>query len=538
MRFQVSRQAIVYSEQVDKANLKGDNYFFICGVWSADTSIREVCEETKIGSECVEPDATILSLLQKGSAKLWDCTIYPPKEITEWPLTLFPETRGSKSKTLYDAGWFPSCNLQVLPPERQPVTATAADFEDPQYNRLVVEPGGTMLSSSVVQLKSFQSGEKPLPSQILASVAERFSEGDEANDAETATAKDQRTRNREALRVREMERNRRLDDRIRRLEELSVDKHKRVSEQVQKMLIKSRATGPDNLKIPDRFYLRCIVDDGLSIKEELRFFSTQFTVGRILSSFSVPKERQAELLVLHRESKTCAPCYRRLPVLMRLYEAVAGKYLDEFAKVIVRIYNSNEDERSSCIDVESLEDFQSNDDEQALPGEIQKEAFTSGVDTSIPQRETLLSDVCLRDAIREKNAANKNDRSNENVSSTALKVRQMQMKSKASGDSKRIKMEDRFFIDLITAIGNHEKGYMVTMKPVFLSFSDKIDRLVRDCSSPPSKDFSYEFLLFVSEENATFRRFEDCSLSFREAESKNLLKRFDTLILRFFPNFN
>ena len=103
------------------------------------------------------------------------------------------------------------------------------------------------------------------------------------------------------------------------------------------MLIKSRATGRESLKMQDRIYFECLVDDGV-LRKDYRFFSPQDTFAKIASSFTT-KARNTEILVKQSGMRTT---YRRLPVVMRLYEAISQGFLtDQVDTMIIRCFDDN-----------------------------------------------------------------------------------------------------------------------------------------------------------------------------------------------------
>jgi hypothetical protein len=312
--------------------------------YSADTAIREVVQDdhglvvgasaTNVSSSTnTSTTTTILSLLQDGHAKLWDCSKHPPQDITTWPLSLYSEISGSKSKTLYDVGWYPSGSLQVLPSDIEcPSVASADAYDDVQYNTKSsssTAPGVATADESslntnkrvrVVVQQTSSTGKDDnnthpqlLPSQLLQSVTHRF-DGDDtvrSDHAASEAASLLRQQNKLAARQKELQRHQRLEARIRKLQLQQQEstgiknKNKAVSDQVRCMLIKSRATGRANLEQQDRVYLHCLIDDCTTtttntynsnsttgqeedddlplLQEEYLYFSRQDTVGSVVT---------------------------------------------------------------------------------------------------------------------------------------------------------------------------------------------------------------------------------------------------------------
>jgi hypothetical protein len=151
------------------------------------------------------------------------------------------------------------------------------------------------------------------------------------------------------------------------------------------------------------------------------------------------------------------------------------------------------------------------------------------------------------------------DQQNDSIKkkATAIKVRQMKIKSKARGDTRRVKMPDRFFLELITVVDKGKAGAenscnVVSVEPVFLAKSDTIDRLLRDCkpaalpSTCSSHGWSWELLLPLTTINEgdslnCFRQIASSSnnnpmkqSTWETAEREGVVGSFDRVILRFF----
>jgi len=350
--------------------------------FSSDTTVREVCED----ADCKGVLLTLLESQNKTDDKkeeewvcLWDCTSHPPRDITDWPTVKYKESHGMHSKTLYDAGWFPSGTLRACKKSEGPPMASLAAHDDVQYKLPTTAAKAAAAEASntdtvqltgAVQLKETGTATKvpPLPSQVLDSVTKRFDK-----DKESMTEQEQhalRRQNKQSKRQKEQDRCKKLEARIRKLEETSASSNKKkkgkpVTEQVRRMLIKSRATGAKSLKQQDRVYFHVVVlvepaedamddnaeDDGSknNTTEEFRYFSIQDTIARgILSTFrnkQPSKEWESEVLVRRpvtdgSSEEGAIMVYRRLPNTMRVYEAIAQNFLEQGVnKIIVRWYN-------------------------------------------------------------------------------------------------------------------------------------------------------------------------------------------------------
>lgn len=498
LRIQVSK--VLLSKESD-GSIDEDDFVTLVKVCSSDTTIREIVEASIVDNHY---GLSILHHLLQNQACLWDCTQYPPTDITDWPLNQFTERQGLRSKTLYDCGWMPSGMLQVLPRGKSPQLSKADAYEDSQYNRPL---DTTDIGAAKVQLATTTATGQPLPppSAVLGSVTKRFADDD--GDTDTAAAIAERFENRRQKEERNKERCRKLDAGIRKLEEQSSSKNQKVSDQVQRMLIKSRATGRSSLQVQDRIHLRCIVDnDGHIMKEEFWYFSRQDTVGRIIDSLAPNK--QAELLV--RTSSRDE--YRRLSVALRLHQAVDKGYLSEFDKVVIRIYDSTEDDATPGIDEEANTAISDTPKGQAT------EASPCNASFADQDSGAFFFDQRLSDAVQSLDTK----MTKKKPSNASIKVRQIQLKSRAKGDAKRIKIEDRFFLELVQI----EDG-VATAAPVFGSRSESLERLLRNSTMNLA---ACEVL--VSKSNDSFLKITDLASSLQELEDGQVVENYGRLVLR------
>lgn len=518
-------------------------------VWSADTTLHDVLEQTGASTTTPSATTTLQSLVRDYGATVWDCTIFPATNITS-----DCRTAEAQTKTLFAAGWFPSGCLQFLPADAvTSVVAGAADiYDDYQYSKCTAirEVG----SSAKVQYMGVKSSVVAmLPSQVLHSVTQRF---DDDHD-ETAATDASRVRQQNKLLRQQVDeaRARKLEERIRKLSEAE---KKPVSDQVRRMLIKSGATGRAGLKVEDRVYLRCVLwdddnKDDLSNKEIYRYFSIQDTVGRALSTFAPPTQhRQNEVEMLVAVGSGGEVNYRRLPVPMRFYEALAHSFLlGAVDTVVIRWYSP--EQGSTAMITDSVDDSQP--DVCDVDATMMNAATTVYVGKSFPIDCTdAKTQVITRDvtAVVTQSAAythlaetlrtlEKDRRKGKKASSAAAKVREMQIKSKAVGDAKRVKMPDRFFLELVTVADEPCSNLYVV--PVFLAKSDPLDRLMRDCASakPPAfSNWSWELLVASTsaDDAVAFRQIaasDDSHIeTWQDAEHNGLVKCFDQVILRYF----
>ena len=244
-------------------------------------------------------------------------------------------------------------------------------------------------SSNNINITSHTKNSKPLPSEIFKAVEDRIENDIHSNDDDDPIAariliKQQKQR-------REEERQKLLDMRLEQLDQISKKmgktggkKSKTVSEQVKKMLIKSRATGNKKLRQEDRFYLQTVLLDETKINNESNnnngvlsaledesqnvqqfmsssytFYSRVSTIGKIISTASAgssansARDVGAELLILtssqsNDDNDDGAMVYRRLPPTLRLHEAEAKGLVTNFGPVLIRIFKGETDCLASC----------------------------------------------------------------------------------------------------------------------------------------------------------------------------------------------
>jgi hypothetical protein len=543
----------------------------LSSIYSSDTTIREVFE----GNEAIwkllfDNNASYLP----STCKLWDCTIYPPVDITSWPLTDFPELLGPKSKTLHSAGWFPSGTILVIPPSMTPNQfSDLQSDEDVQYNQTLSVGRHNDRKVEFVDPTLLQRHctDKPLPSQVMASVANRFDNDDSMSSAAAhdpqAEARLLQQQHKRERKQREMERANKLEARIARLEDQqqqqsNSNKNKAVSEQVLKMLVKSRAIGDPNLKMIDRLYFQCLVvteeahnDDNAAavVVKEYRYFSPQDTFAKIANTFVMQdqtKNLRSEVLCRRKmqsqnnKAEIDAPgaVHRRFPVAMRVYEAVAAGYLAGEGGVdslIIRFYSEEEDPTLSILE-NDVEDAGGNEQMKSekvtaedVPIEMESLESVSSKEMSFSPNplDIEFEDLNLAHAIHalDDKEDTKRKTSTKKSSAAALKVKQMKMKSNSKGDTKRIpKMEDRFFLEVIT-ISENESAATSTF--CFLAKTDPLERILHYCDATTKVEpDSWDFLV-PSENIGRFRPIRPTSTTTQVLEDQGVIRSFGRLIL-------
>lgn len=123
-------------------------------------------------------------------------------------------------------------------------------------------------------------------------------------------------------------------------------KPKKVSKQVQNMLMKSRSTGDKKLKLEERVYIEVLVfqdhdkDNSSKRMESIyKYFSRSSNIGKAISTVTGPasKNSTAEFLISINQD-TDSPLWMRLPSNMCFSEALQKNYLKEFDRVVVRVF--------------------------------------------------------------------------------------------------------------------------------------------------------------------------------------------------------
>ena len=482
-------------------------------------------------------DLPIGKVLQDYHAKLWDCTYHPPKDITQSALEHFPDKSGPKSLTLFDAGWYPSGLFTLTCTDEGAPKRAAANYDDVQYNTLSSAEETKAIGS--VQLKH-HSG-PVLPSQLLQTVASRF-DGIDAPDRDDQQARRSRHETTAQLQAREDRRQEKLQERIRKLDEklANTSKGGSVASQVQRMLIKSRAVGRPKLAEQDRVYLRVVLDNcDDTVQEDFRYFSRQDVVGRALSTFPQAQEQQVELLVRNGGQE-----YLCLPNLIRFHEAVDAGYIASFDRVVVRFYDPTKEEPTTSVSMDSTSARTTGGEETAISS-----AAKSSTDTSLIEEPTdtvmgedsskdagaYFVDDALSTALVEMESRSKKSKTAKS-SAAVSKVRQMQMKSKAKGDAKRVKMPDRFFLEVVLAQCLNDSNTVTISSPpspYFLANSDPLHRLVKDgwVKAPLA---SAQFVIPPQEGGHKFRRVIDPSESVQSISSAGILSPFDRIIVYYY----
>lgn len=590
IRVMISKKALKASGTLLALNNIDDiteqNFYTYSKKWDADATVRTVIEGAIVlDVNGFEVHVTPLSLLEEHLCRLWDCTQHPPVDITDWPLTIFCERSGfSKSRTLFEARWWPSATLQILAKNEQ--YQVSKDIGNDNLHS-IKEPMSTSTTSRVKLTQQYENGHQigdkglPLPSQVLASVTKRFFDDADIID-ETIQARATRQQNKLIASKKEELRIKRLYDKIQSVRACSKKalKNKNVSNQVQRMLIKSSAVGRKELRQEDRIYFRCLIvldcddednkgnfeDPKEFDREQYRFYSMQDSVARILESFESQKlalcnaQYESELLVKNRQSAENkndkdVESYGRISVLLRVYEAIAQGLLQNFDEVMIRFFNPEVLPRTTEITQrndhqreQSFEFTENTMTDTPMENNIDQDTASNAVGEKTTENESSSFDDSttierLRNIIEMMDEKNLKTKRSKRQSASVQKVREMQMKSKAKGDTKRVQMTDRFFFDLVILIDNNtdDGTCLSTAECCFLSKSDRISRIVQDFSTKKATSLQWEIYsvklrLDTADNDPSFmyQKINDTSITFREAEKQSHLNPFDRIIIRYY----
>lgn len=475
---------------------------------SADTTVGELWTKITVTHDSKKP----VSLTElTGKVSVWDCTRHPARNV------------GSidQNQTLFTAGWFPSGSLQVLPTSASSSVART-DYEDIQYIPRTAQDSEK--APAVVSATSLPAASLQKPSELLKSVKTRF---DHEKDT-TAEALRARQENRRLGRQRDRLRTQQLEARIRKLQ----GKKSKTSEQVQYMLVKSRATGSSKLQPEDRVYLHLVLDDDT---EDYRFFSRQTVVSKIFLGETTTANTVPELLIMVNGM------YRRLPPTSRLGDLVDRGFLTIKPVPTVVIYHRSESEEPTPT-VDEVDDHEETHEaadetvavDTSRPGRIDTGIVTpssTNVRQIEPASTTEESSATDQDEMAELEEALRTleGKSKKKKSSSAEKVRQMKLKSQAKGDTKRVPMPDRFFVEIILARGTE----LETPRPTFASREDSVERLL---SGLPQS--TWHVYRKSDTTPPTLRKIADSSdetsrkRTFAALEADSVLYNFDVLVVR------
>lgn len=495
-----------------------------------------------------QPRISLWELCQAVDARIWDCTLHPPTDVTQL-VREYPDLQGPSSLTLYAAGWFPSGSLQVLPNGMQPALPGYELYEDIQFPsagsgkvRAIAESSVDASQDSVLLLQTpttvgtgISSSAPIKPSELLHSVTTRFVDVGAVDDQHGKLMSRSTAENHnQAVRHRH-QRQERLYAQMTALRKQATS----TAEQVRRMLIKNTANGRHGLGMEDRIHLECYRavesenadnDDILLIGEnvEYRFFSPQDTMGKVIDSFPRPVSNlRGEVLVMMKG--TDVPSYRRIPTLLRLHEALDANYIHDFDVVVLRFYDPQKSEATPTIVEDCAASIRFEGIQLSSTSTELMQINCSPTHTVITKC-TLMDILNLQAALCAWDEANSKHRKSTNINPSVVRVKHMQIKSKAHGDTRRIKVENRFFFELVVAHGKTNAIQSIT--PVFMSLSDPIQRIRRDLIKTKDTTSTCQFFVAKGFDNATILSISDPSRTFAEIQQQGILEPCVRIIVR------
>lgn len=347
----------------------------------ADSSLREamdimcslISEKVNIDNKCMK------DVNEEGKWSFIDCSYHPPKtvEIT----ASNNDYTGPNSITLQKLGWFPSAKIIIV--EKNSIAEKDilscknevmrwCDYGEQHMIETSTQSNNTNMPAAAAQImiKDNQTGmlkptSKLNPSELLHQVTTRFD-----SDGDDITKEHQDTKDTSDVRRTEEERCLKMDKAIEKLNSKNKkgNKNKKVNDKVRQMLIKSRAKPGDTtskkLRQEDRIYLEVLIvhinsDDNYNSNNDALgyyYFSKMVSIGKIATSFLKAAKANVEFVVNMSSDgngvSTGNNRYYTLPNIMRLYEAKQKKYVNDFDRVIVRVYQNEID---SCPSIKEYE---------------------------------------------------------------------------------------------------------------------------------------------------------------------------------------
>ena len=387
--------------------------------------------------------------------KIYDVSLYPAKDITEKVCTYTSET-GENTITLQSMGWFPSAKVMIVNSNDEEslnavLNSNINKDEDFQYNLPSMNDQEHAASTGGVQIKLDgieQKSQQLLPSQIFEAVSNRYQDDAEMKDS---TSHLSHIKMKRQTKISEENRRRKLDERIKKIDEKT--KKSKVSEQVKNMLIKSRASGDKKVRVEDRFYLEAILfddSDGQVVIED-RMDEPQYifcgktqTVSKIVSittaGLNLNSDLTVEVLI-----ETVNGSYKRIPFTTHIYEAERKKCLSPFDRVVIRIYNANNERNYPSI----FDEHESMDTEVSTPLVENDSTSTKAISKAalVGVDQDLLHQIktSTAKAIQIYRKRNKM-KDKKNISE---KVDFLLMKGKSKGD-KKIPITKRIYLEMIS----------------------------------------------------------------------------------------
>jgi len=516
-----------YIDDNDSKHALG-SYEKISKVVSADTTLREVFDivNNEVKSRWNHRDLTLA---------IYDCTVYPVKRV-RLIKGQNDAMLGIGAVTLQSLGWWPGARIAVC----------SANDADAQHRMMVHDLREDAWSVSEVisdpvhnpvrLLDDQYLSSRPMPSELLESISRRHDKDNSTVDAKDTVKPNKSFQSRETLeRVRSL----RIDERIRNLQEQTKKKPSAVSSQVRKMLIKSSAKGNKKLTEGDRFYLEVLVVEDMNDEQNFSatsqssssfyFFSKMSTIGKVIESVCTTSSNfSLEFLICMDSKEASYPRYWRVPNLVPLHEA-EKKGVEQFSKVIIRKFSNGELHTKSITEANLLSEKEENFPTSKKVPSLADKNETSSTDARSVELSGGINDVEesfaeLRSLIDNLNA--EASKGKKGKSKTSEKVQQMLMKSKANGDKKNIKAENRFYVEVILI--DEVKDPLEGTSSFW--FFDKRSSIGRICLILFPNDLERDIEAIVLSPASCYRIPHEVQLS--NAEAKGLIKQFEKLVLR------
>ena len=490
----------------------------------------------------------------KTNLTVYDCTLHPPFDITNM-LNTYTDDSGPRSKTLQSMGFFPSGKLVLFETgdeiTKKEILTYNAHFDDEnvEYNKLDKAECSEVKDAKVILTGDLsKAGKNPLPSDLLNAVSNRF----DTIETEKAPLENGALKLRQTRRT-EKERCELLDKRLKELDAKcasSSKKKKNLSDQVKKMLIKSRAEGDKKrLRMEDRFHLETVLwlERGDGTGDELtsskyKFYSRVENVGKVISSRTketqVGQNQSAELLVSssHVDDACIKPTIARLPNTMTLHDAESKGYVKEFCRVIIRVFdigNESPEYLHKETNVSSSFENKKKKISDHLNSCIDEITYTDkNISNSVKQVASFSSPFLSKivSSLDKKNTKKAK-------SSTSEKVRKMVLRGKAKG-SKSIREEDRFYLEviLVDEEGNHMK--LSSVQIIYISKHTRSERILSCITWPTDTENKCIEILIPDKDSidATNESLQYLHLPLdiilNDAENIGYLKSYGRIILR------
>lgn len=101
-----------------------------------------------------------------------------------------------------------------------------------------------------------------------------------------------------------------------------------------------------------------------------------------------------------------------------------------------------------------------------------------------------------------------------------------------AGDAKHVRLPDRFFVELVMVSPGNNDELPMTIAPVFVAKTNRLDWIVRDCvaNAPPLS--SWELVVPCKDNPNSFQMIKDAGMTMEEASQCQTLECFGRLMVR------